>query len=68
MRTKAREILFKELENSGYEWVLFNEEKPMNNNGIVECVLDAMLKFKNGQKPTSKMKLPKIPCFMIIDL
>lgn len=61
MRTKAREILFKELENSGYEWVLFNEEKPMNNNGIVECVLDAMLKFKNGQKPTVANK-PKFIC------
>ncbi len=46
-RKKARTILFKELEKSGYQWVLFNEEEPNRNNGIIECVLDAMSKFKN---------------------
>lgn len=41
MRTKAREILFKELENSGYEWVLFNEENglAMHRKSIAELLI-----------------------------
>jgi hypothetical protein len=46
MRKKARKILFEELENSGWQWTIFNEEEPNKNNGIIECVLDAMEKFK----------------------
>jgi hypothetical protein len=46
MRKKARKILFEELEKSGWQWVVFNEDNPDKNNGIVECILDAMQKFK----------------------
>jgi len=50
MRNKARKILFKELEKSGYQWVIFNEDNPNRNNGIIECILDAMEKFKEKAK------------------
>lgn len=46
MRDKARKILFEELEKSGWQWVVFNEENPSKNNGIIECLLDAMQKFR----------------------
>lgn len=49
MRETARKILFQELEKSGWQWVIFNEECPAKNNGIVECVLDAMEKFKTSK-------------------
>lgn len=45
MRKKARKILFEELEKSGWQWIVFNEDNPKKNNGIVECILDAMEKF-----------------------
>lgn len=45
-RLEARKLLFKELEKSGWQWAVFNEEDPNKNNGIIECILDAMLKYK----------------------
>lgn len=50
MRNKARKILFDELEKSGWQWAIFNPEEPDKNNAIVECVLDAMEKYKNLHK------------------
>ena len=50
MRNKARKILFDELEKSGWQWAIFNADEPNKNNGIVECVLDAMEKYKNLNK------------------
>lgn len=44
-RKKARKILFDELAKSGWQWVVFNEDEPTKNNGIVETILDAMIKF-----------------------
>lgn len=46
MRQKAKKILFNELENSGWQWVIFNEEAPNKSTGIIECILDAMEKFR----------------------
>lgn len=40
-------MLFDQLEKSGWQWVVFNEEHPDKNNCIIECILDAMVKFKN---------------------
>lgn len=48
MRNKARNILFRELKKSGWQWAVFNEENPKKNNGMVECILDAMMKFKGA--------------------
>lgn len=49
-RNKARKILFEELEKSGMQWVIFNEDEPHRNNGIIECIIDAMQKFKKEKK------------------
>lgn len=54
MRKKAREILFEELERSGWQWVIFNEEFPDKNSGIIECIIDAMEKYKKSKKNVEK--------------
>lgn len=46
MRNKAKKILFEELKKSGWQWVIFNEDDPNKSSGLIECVLDAMEKFK----------------------
>ena len=50
MRNTAKKILFKELEKSGWQWVIFKENDPNKSNGIIECISDAMVKFKNSKK------------------
>ena len=50
MRNKARKILFDTMEYQGCQWVIFNEDEPNRNNGIIESVIDAMVKFKNLDK------------------
>ena len=52
MRDMARKILFDELEKSGWQWAIFNEDEPDRNNGMIECILDAMEKFKKLRKHT----------------
>lgn len=53
MRKKARKILFEELEKSGWQWAIFNEDEPNKTSGLIECVLDAMEKFKKVKKSNS---------------
>jgi len=62
MRNKAKKILFKELEKSGWQWAIFSEDEPNKNNGIIECVLDAMEKFKNLQTQTVSSNKAKLFC------
>ncbi len=50
MRKEARKILFEELKRSGWQWVVFNEEEPNRDNGIVKSILDAMIKYKKTNK------------------
>lgn len=50
MRNKAKKILFEELEKSGWQWTIFNEEQPDKSNGIIETIIDAMVKFKSSKK------------------
>jgi hypothetical protein len=62
MREQARKILFNELEKSGWQWVIFNEDEPSRNSGIVECILDAMEKFKNANKHDVSSNEVKFVC------
>lgn len=45
-RKKAKSILFNELKIQGSEEVLFPDGKKNHNSGLIETVIDAMVKFK----------------------
>ena len=46
-RKKAKKILFDTLKKGGWEEALFSTGKLSHKSGLIETVIDAMIKFKD---------------------
>lgn len=53
-RDKAKQILFETLQKSGWEPVLFQTPSVTDSSGLIDTVIDAMIKFKKTRIRTKK--------------